>query len=69
MRQPLPDMSTLSPQTAALLTRVMNARQDARLLVRWRLPDGSEWSAYAKDDDQKLRWIEAKAKLGWVHLS
>lgn len=64
----LPDMSTLSPATAALLSRVMLQRQAAGLLVRWQLPDGSEWSAYAKDAEQKARWIEAKAAIGWVHL-
>lgn len=68
MPHPLPDMSTMSPATAALVSRVMLQRQSAGLLVRWQLPDGSEWSAYAKDDAQKARWVEAKARLGWVHL-
>ena len=69
MHKPLPDMSTLDPATAALLSRVMMQRQAAGLLVNWRLPDGSEWSAYAKDEAQKARWIEAKAKADWVYLS
>lgn len=61
----LPDMSTLSPASAALVSRVMKQRQAQGLLVCWMLPDGGEWSAYAANEAEKARWIEAKAKLGW----
>lgn len=66
---PLPDMSTLSAHGALLLTHEMLRRQTAGLLVVWRLPDGSEWSAYAVDHTQKSRWVADKSRLGWVHIN
>lgn len=59
---------SLSPTSAALIGRVMAARENAGLHLHWQLPDGSQWSAHAKDESQKAAWIAAKAKLGWQHL-
>jgi hypothetical protein len=41
-------------------------REAAGLHVHWRLPDGSEWSAYADSEATKAKWIAAKAKIGWI---
>jgi hypothetical protein len=51
-----------------LIRRTQAARAAQGLHVHWRLPDGSEWSAFAASEQSKSEWIAAKAKQGWVYL-
>lgn len=51
-----------------MIKKVQTMRAANGLHVHWRLPDGTQWSAFAANDASKAQWIVAKAKLGWVHL-
>jgi hypothetical protein len=51
-----------------LIAAAQAKRSNAGLHIHWRLPDGSMWSAYASNESVKAKWIEGKAKAGWVHL-
>lgn len=59
----------LSAESQALIDRVKAAREAAGLHVRWRLPDGTEWSAYTSTAERKAAWIAANARRGWVCLN
>lgn len=55
--------------TLSLIASVQAKRAAQGLLVRWKLPNGKEWSAYASTEKQKQEWIQSKAKIGWLHIA
>ena len=58
--------SVIRARIMARIDAVKAVREAAGLHVHWTLPDGRDWSAYAKDEAQKLAWIESGKRKGWI---
>lgn len=64
-----PDMSTLSPEIAALISRVMDARLEKGLAVEFFYPDtlartGKPFLAYAATEAKRDAWIASARRKG-----